>query len=145
MRKVSLFVIIISSAILSACNKDAEVLNLPSINDYYPLQVSKYVTYSLDSTVFINFGKDAQGSLRRFAARKPDGPASGSGSGGQLVSGERPRRHPVQHPRHHRTQGGSGCVARLGRTLSRRRGRGQQPHLDQQCPGFDGGRAARLG
>lgn len=56
MRKVSLFVIIISSAIFSACNKDAEVLDLPAINDYYPLQVGKYVTYSLDSTVFINFG-----------------------------------------------------------------------------------------
>lgn len=56
MRKVSLFVIIISSAIFSACNKDAEVLDLPAINDHYPLQVGKYVTYSLDSTVFINFG-----------------------------------------------------------------------------------------
>lgn len=56
MRKVSLVLIIVSSVIFSACNKDAEVLDLPAINDYYPLQVGKYVTYSLDSMVFINFG-----------------------------------------------------------------------------------------
>lgn len=56
MRKVSLLLIIVSSAIFSACNKDAEVLDLPAINDYYPLEVGKYVTYSLDSSVFINFG-----------------------------------------------------------------------------------------
>lgn len=56
MRKVSLLFIIVSSVFFSACNKEAEVLDLPAINDYYPLQVGKYVTYSLDSTVFINFG-----------------------------------------------------------------------------------------
>ena len=56
MRKVSLLLIVISSAVFSACNKDAEVLDLPSVNDYHPLQVGKYVTYSLDSTIFINFG-----------------------------------------------------------------------------------------
>lgn len=56
MRKVFLSSIIISSVIFSACNKDAEVLDLPTINDYHPLQVGKYVTYNLDSTVFINFG-----------------------------------------------------------------------------------------
>ena len=56
MRKVFLSAIIMSSVIFSACNKDAEVLDLPAINDYYPLEVGKYVTYSLDSTVFINFG-----------------------------------------------------------------------------------------
>ena len=56
MKKVSLFLMIISSIVFSACNKDAEVLNLPAINDYYPLQVGKYVTYNLDSTIYINFG-----------------------------------------------------------------------------------------
>lgn len=56
MRKVSLLLIIVSALVFTSCNKDAEVLDLPAINDYYPLQVGKYVTYSLDSTVFINFG-----------------------------------------------------------------------------------------
>ena len=56
MRKVSLLLIIVSAVIFNACNKSTEVLDLPAINDYYPLQVGKYVTYSLDSTVFINFG-----------------------------------------------------------------------------------------
>ena len=56
MRKVSLVLVIISAVIFSACNKSTEVLDLPALNDYYPLQVGKYVTYSLDSTVYINFG-----------------------------------------------------------------------------------------
>lgn len=57
MRKVSLlFLTVVSALFFSACNKDAEVLDLPAIKDYYPLEVGKYVTYSLDSTVFINFG-----------------------------------------------------------------------------------------
>ncbi len=56
MRKVFLSSIIISSVIFSSCSKDAEVLDLPAINDYSPLLVGKYVTYNLDSTVFINFG-----------------------------------------------------------------------------------------
>lgn len=56
MRKVSLLLIIVSSVIFTSCNKDAEVLAVASISDYYPLQVGKYITYNLDSTVFINFG-----------------------------------------------------------------------------------------
>ncbi|MBL7700754.1 MAG: hypothetical protein JNM14_00770 [Ferruginibacter sp.] len=56
MRKVSLLFTVVSALFFSACNKDAEVLDLPAIKDYYPLEVGKYVTYDLDSTVFINFG-----------------------------------------------------------------------------------------
>lgn len=56
MRKVLIVTVIISAIILNACKKSDEVLNIASVNDYYPLQVGKYVTYNLDSTVFINFG-----------------------------------------------------------------------------------------
>jgi hypothetical protein len=56
MRKISLLLIIASAVIFNSCSKDAEVLDLPAINDYYPLEVGKYVTYNLDSTIFINFG-----------------------------------------------------------------------------------------
>ncbi len=56
MRKVFLLLIIASAVIFNACTKSTEVLSLASVNDYYPLKVGKYVTYNLDSTVFINFG-----------------------------------------------------------------------------------------
>ena len=56
MRKVILLFVLVSSVIFNACNKSTEVLDVAAINDYYPLQVGKYVTYNLDSTVYINFG-----------------------------------------------------------------------------------------
>jgi hypothetical protein len=57
MRKV-LFYLITVSLFLNACSKSTETLNTPPISDYFPLQVGKYVTYSLDSTVvYQNFGQ----------------------------------------------------------------------------------------
>ncbi len=41
---------------LGSCSKQLEVIKLTPLSDYYPLQVGKYITYNLDSTVFINFG-----------------------------------------------------------------------------------------
>ena len=41
---------------LGSCSKQLEVLKLTPLSDYYPLQAGKYITYNLDSTVFINFG-----------------------------------------------------------------------------------------
>jgi hypothetical protein len=40
-----------------SCKKETANFSSESINDYYPLQVGKYITYNLDSTVFINFGQ----------------------------------------------------------------------------------------
>ena len=56
MRKVILSLTVIAAAFFSSCNKDAEVLELPAVQDYAPLLVGKYITYNLDSTVYINFG-----------------------------------------------------------------------------------------
>jgi hypothetical protein len=42
--------------LLSSCKKQDDFTSA-SVNDYYPLQVGKYITYNLDSTVFINFNK----------------------------------------------------------------------------------------
>lgn len=56
MRKVFLFIIITSAVIFSACKKSTEDFTLVSVGEYYPLQIGKYITYNLDSTVFINFG-----------------------------------------------------------------------------------------
>lgn len=56
MRKQLLLLLVIMAVIFTACKKTTEVLELNSVSEYYPLQVGKYITYNLDSTVFINFG-----------------------------------------------------------------------------------------
>lgn len=56
MRKLFLLLIIIAAIIFNACKKSTDTLAVASVSEYYPLQVGKYITYNLDSTVFINFG-----------------------------------------------------------------------------------------
>ena len=40
-----------------SCKKEKEIFVSEPVNDYYPLQVGKYITYDLDSTIFLNFGQ----------------------------------------------------------------------------------------
>jgi len=56
MRKLFLLLTIISAVCFQACKKSTDVLNTASVSAYYPLVVGKYITYNLDSTIFINFG-----------------------------------------------------------------------------------------
>ena len=42
--------------LFASCKKESEVYQTPAINDYAPLKVGGYITYSLDSLVYINFG-----------------------------------------------------------------------------------------
>ncbi len=56
MRKLLLLMIIATALIFYACKKSTDVLAVATVSEYYPLQVGKYITYSLDSTIFINFG-----------------------------------------------------------------------------------------
>lgn len=56
MRKVFFFLAVGSALLFNACSKSTEVLDIATVNDYNPLLVGKYVTYDLDSMVFINFG-----------------------------------------------------------------------------------------
>jgi hypothetical protein len=56
MRKIFFLSIISSAIFFSACKKSTDDFAIIPLSDYYPLQVGKYITYSLDSTVFINFG-----------------------------------------------------------------------------------------
>lgn len=42
--------------IVTACTKENELFKTASPGDYFPLQTGKFITYNLDSTVFINFG-----------------------------------------------------------------------------------------
>ncbi len=55
MRKTSLLIITVA-IVFSACKKSTDDLVLTPVTDYFPMQVGKYITYNLDSTVFINFG-----------------------------------------------------------------------------------------
>ena len=43
--------------LFTACTKENELYSTASLSDYFSLQVGKYITYNLDSTVFINFGQ----------------------------------------------------------------------------------------
>jgi hypothetical protein len=40
-----------------SCKKEDITYSSESVLDYFPLQVGKYITYDLDSTLFINFGQ----------------------------------------------------------------------------------------
>jgi hypothetical protein len=44
--------------VLASCKKENANFTTDAVFDYFPLQVGKYITYNLDSTVFLNFGKD---------------------------------------------------------------------------------------
>jgi hypothetical protein len=56
MRKVFFLSIITTLVIFSACKKSTEELAVTTVQEYSPLVIGKYITYNLDSTVFINFG-----------------------------------------------------------------------------------------
>ena len=55
MRKIFLLAIVLSAVIVS-CNKSSDVLEVGTVKEYSPFTVGKYISYNLDSTVFINFG-----------------------------------------------------------------------------------------
>ena len=42
---------------LASCKKETETFETASVSDYFPLQVGKYITYDLDSTLFTAFGQ----------------------------------------------------------------------------------------
>ena len=52
---VFIFYLIILTFYFSSCKK-TETINSPSIADYNPLQTGKYITYQLDSLVYLSFG-----------------------------------------------------------------------------------------
>lgn len=41
----------------TSCKKESETFDTAALSDYFPLTVGKYISYNLDSTVFVNFGK----------------------------------------------------------------------------------------
>src|SRR5690606_13648521 len=55
MRKLCLPAILII-VLFTACEKETEEFQTASIADYNPMQVGKFITYQLDSLVYVNFG-----------------------------------------------------------------------------------------
>ena len=56
MKKYS-YLALLLLVLLSACDKQNQLYNTAPISDYFPLETGKYITYNLDSTVYINFGQ----------------------------------------------------------------------------------------
>jgi hypothetical protein len=52
---------------LASCKKENVTFTTASVNDYFPLQVGKYITYDLDSTVFTNFNQTE--TIRHYQAQ----------------------------------------------------------------------------
>ena len=52
---------------ISSCKKENATFVTASVNDYYSLQVGKYITYDLDSTVFTNFNQTL--TVRHYQAQ----------------------------------------------------------------------------
>lgn len=56
--KKTLYFFILTAAVISltSCKKSSEELQTDELSVYFPLTPGKYITYSLDSTVYVNFG-----------------------------------------------------------------------------------------
>lgn len=54
---IRIIAVIAFLALFASCKKKTASLDTASIHDYYPVEVGKFITYNLDSTVFINFGQ----------------------------------------------------------------------------------------
>lgn len=46
--------------LFTSCKKESETFETASLSHYFPLQVGKYISYNLDSTVFVNFGRQKE-------------------------------------------------------------------------------------
>ena len=55
------------TTLFAACEKQNELYSTASISDYFSLQVGKYITYDLDSTVYINFGQ--KDTVRKYQVK----------------------------------------------------------------------------
>lgn len=56
MKTLRFFTVVILVAALASCKKESEHYNAVPLADYFPLTQGKYLTYKLDSTVYLNLG-----------------------------------------------------------------------------------------
>ncbi|MCU0405237.1 MAG: hypothetical protein MUE99_11895 [Chitinophagaceae bacterium] len=63
-----LFLVFVTlAAFFFGCSEKKIEFDTPPLSDYFPLQVGKYITYRLDSTVLTQFGRDT--TVRSYRAR----------------------------------------------------------------------------
>lgn len=55
--KKNLYLFLLMAFAAGACKKQTATVDSLPLNDYYPLQVGKFIRYQLDSTLYINFGQ----------------------------------------------------------------------------------------
>lgn len=67
MKKFPLFLSVLLTLFFVSCKKTTEELQTDLISDYAPLVVGKYITYQLDSLVFINF--NSVSTVRSYQAK----------------------------------------------------------------------------
>jgi hypothetical protein len=58
-RLIAFFAIAAFIVAFSACSKSSVDFQTPELNEYFPLETGKYITYNLDSLIYINFGTTA--------------------------------------------------------------------------------------
>jgi hypothetical protein len=59
--KLNLFTALAFSILaFSSCDKETDDLVMEDVSEYQPLKIGNYITYRLDSTVFVNFGRDME-------------------------------------------------------------------------------------
>jgi hypothetical protein len=56
MKKTFVYTSVVLIVLFSACKKETDNFNTYKLSDYSPMQVGKYITYNLDSLLYINFG-----------------------------------------------------------------------------------------
>ena len=56
MRKEYVLLAVVAVVFFNSCKKSTEVFDATTVSEYSPLAVGKYISYNLDSTIFINFG-----------------------------------------------------------------------------------------
>ena len=56
MRKSRLLLLCVLCLFLVNCTKETETIRVENMRTYYPMIIGKYITYRLDSTVYVNLG-----------------------------------------------------------------------------------------
>ncbi len=51
---------LLAATLIIGCKRQTEDYQTEALSEYLPLQVGKYITYKLDSTVFTNFGRNTE-------------------------------------------------------------------------------------
>ena len=61
MKQISPLLFIIALIVtVSSCKKSTEEIETPELETYFPLTTGKYITYALDSLVYVNFGAGSE-------------------------------------------------------------------------------------